>query len=65
MPNATGADVIEEVWALLAYAYRQHHVFPTLLERDFNIPPLETLLQEVRRIKSIQQQVMNEQVGVA
>ena len=60
-----GADVIEEVWALLAYAYRQHHVFPTLLERDFNIPPLETLLQEVRRIKSIQQQVMNEQVGVA
>lgn len=60
-----GADVIEEVWALLAYAYRQHHVFPTLLERDFNIPPLETLLQEVRRIKSIQQQVLNEQVGVA
>lgn len=60
-----GADVIEDVWELLAYAYRRHHVFPTLLERDFNIPPLAELLKEVRRIKAIQQQVFKEQVGVA
>ncbi|MFS1702435.1 DUF692 domain-containing protein [Alteromonas sp. AMM-1] len=60
-----GADVIEDVWELLTYAYQRHHVFPTLLERDFNIPPLPTLLEEVRRIKSIQQHVTAEQVGVA
>lgn len=60
-----GADVIEDVWELLAYAYRRHHVFPTLLERDFNIPPLAELLEEVRRIKAIQQQVFKEQAGVA
>ena len=49
-----GADVIEPVWELLALAYRYHGVFPTLLERDFNIPPLEQLLAQVRRIKAIQ-----------
>ena len=55
-----GADVIEPVWALLDHAYRTHGVFPTLLERDFNIPPLTHLLDEVRRIKAIQALVKNE-----
>ncbi|WP_375278299.1 HvfB family MNIO-type RiPP peptide maturase [Alteromonas australica] len=55
-----GADVIEPVWALLDYAYRTHGVFPTLLERDFNLPPLGHLLDEVRRIKAIQTLVKNE-----
>ncbi|GMM69474.1 DUF692 domain-containing protein [Alteromonas sp. MTD1] len=50
-----GADVIEPVWDLLTHAYNTHGVFPTLLERDFNIPPLEKLLGEVKRIKDIQQ----------
>ena len=49
-----GADVIEAVWSLLESAYAIHGVFPTLLERDFNIPPIAELLKEVRRIKSIQ-----------
>ena len=49
-----GADVIEPVWELLEYAYLTHGVFPTLLERDFNIPPLNELLAEVKRIKQIQ-----------
>ncbi len=49
-----GADVIEAVWSLLSDAYYYHGVFPTLLERDFNIPPIETLLKEVSRIASIQ-----------
>ena len=48
-----GADVIEPVWELLEYAYLTHGVFPTLLERDFNIPPLNELLAEVKRIKQI------------
>ena len=60
-----GSDVIEPVWDLLAHSYRKHHVFPTLLERDFNIPALEVLLDEVQRIKQIQQAVSAEQQGVA
>lgn len=49
-----GADVIDPVWALLDYAYHHYGVFPTLLERDFNIPPMAKLLREVRTIKTIQ-----------
>jgi hypothetical protein len=45
-----GADVIDPVWELLDLAYDRFGVFPTLLERDFNIPPLPTLLGEVNRI---------------
>lgn len=50
-----GADVIDPVWDLLGKAYARFGVFPTLLERDFNIPPLDTLLAEVEAINSIQQ----------
>lgn len=56
-----GADVIEPVWQLLKYAYQVHGVFPTLLERDFNIPPLTELLQEVERIKTIQLDILSEE----
>ncbi|KXI27202.1 hypothetical protein AX660_01975 [Paraglaciecola hydrolytica] len=50
-----GADVIEPVWQLLQQAYELHGVFPTVLERDFNIPPLTELLSEVTHIKQLQQ----------
>ncbi|WP_018693173.1 HvfB family MNIO-type RiPP peptide maturase [Algicola sagamiensis] len=53
-----GADVIEPVWELLAHAYQVHGVFPTLLERDFNIPPIEELLIEVNQIHQIQQSAL-------
>ena len=49
-----GADVIDPVWSLLDAAYSQFGVFPTLLERDFNIPPIAELLQEVARIDACQ-----------
>ncbi len=49
-----GADVIDPVWKLLGKAYELFGVFPTLLERDFNLPPLEALLKEVDTIKTIQ-----------
>ncbi len=49
-----GAAVIDPVWRLLDTAYTTHGVFPTLLERDFNFPPLATLLEEVRRIAAAQ-----------
>lgn len=51
-----GADVIDPVWALLGQTYQHHGVLPTLLERDFNIPPLPQLLQEVSTIHRYQQQ---------
>ncbi|UTA48982.1 DUF692 domain-containing protein [Simiduia sp. 21SJ11W-1] len=49
-----GADVIDPVWALLREAYALYGVRPTLLERDFNIPPVPALLVEVNHIKSLQ-----------
>ena len=49
-----GADVIDPVWALLDETYRIHGVAPTLLERDFNIPPLAELVREVEHIARIQ-----------
>jgi len=49
-----GADVIDPVWHLLDVAYQHFGVFPTLLERDFNIPPLEELLLEVDMIRHYQ-----------
>ncbi len=50
-----GADVIDPVWDLLDKAYELFGVFPTLLERDFNLPPLEKLMEEVHRIRRLQQ----------
>ncbi len=49
-----GADVIDPVWTLLDQTYRIHGVAPTLLERDFNIPPLDELAREVEHIARIQ-----------
>lgn len=49
-----GADVIDPVWQLLDIAYDEFGVMPTLLERDFNIPPLNELLQEVEQISTAQ-----------
>jgi hypothetical protein len=45
-----GEEVVAEVWDLLDAAYARYGVFPTLLERDFNIPPLDELLVEVDEI---------------
>lgn len=52
--DSHGAEVIDPVWGLLEQAYQLYGTFPTLLERDFNIPPLPDLLDEVRTIRSIQ-----------
>lgn len=49
-----GADVIDPVWDLLQFAYQQHGVKPTLLERDFNIPALPELFAEVDKIRQYQ-----------
>jgi len=49
-----GADVIDPVWELLDKAYAHFGVVPTLLERDFNIPPLPELLGEIDHINTLQ-----------
>ena len=49
-----GADIIDPVWQLLDKAYELYGVFPTLLERDFNLPAIPELLQEVQTIKTLQ-----------
>ena len=55
-----GSDVIQPVFDLLQTAYRHVGVVPTLLERDFNFPPLPQLLGEVDTIRSIQRQSRTE-----
>jgi uncharacterized protein (UPF0276 family) len=53
-----GAAVKDGVWDLLREAYRRHGVRPTLLERDFNFPPLDVLSAEVQRIRDLQRDAM-------
>ncbi len=53
-----GANVIDPVWSLLRQAYDAFGTHATLLERDFNIPPIAELLDEVGMIKSIQSDSM-------
>lgn len=49
-----GADVIDPVWDLLEHSYARLGPLPTLLERDFNLPPLSELLREVSYIRTLQ-----------
>lgn len=58
-----GADVNSSVWGLLETAYQEFGVFPTLLERDFNIPALPELFAEVAQIKSIQQKFLHKDLS--
>jgi uncharacterized protein (UPF0276 family) len=52
-----GQAVIDPVWQLLELAYERFGLFPTLLERDFNIPPLAELVKEVEQISAIQNRI--------
>ena len=49
-----GADVIGSVWDILDQAFLKFGVFPVLLERDFNLPPVEELFGEVEQIRDMQ-----------
>lgn len=49
-----GAPMVDSVWTLLDEVYARMGVLPTLLERDFNIPPLDELLLEVASIRDAQ-----------
>lgn len=62
-----GSDVIDPVWDLLEKTYQRFGVIPTLLERDFNIPPMNELLGEVDKIAELQQKwtQLNDERAVA
>jgi len=49
-----GAAVIDPVWRLLERAYDRFGVRPTLIERDFNFPPLAELIGEVGHVRALQ-----------
>lgn len=49
-----GAAVIDPVWRLLDLAYAHCGVKPTLLERDFNFPPMAELFDELAQIRAVQ-----------
>lgn len=50
-----GRPVGAVAWDLLATAYDRLGPVPTLLERDFNFPPLDELLEETDRIRALQE----------
>jgi len=50
-------EINEPCWQTLDYCYQHIGVRPTLLERDFNIPPLQELLLECKNISSIQKDI--------
>ena len=54
-----GTAVDEQAWDLLKAAYARFGPVPTLLERDFNFPPMEELLDEVRQIKALQSETVS------
>ncbi len=60
-----GAAVIDPVWSLLETTYRHAGVRPTLLERDFNLPPLPELLDELRVIRQLQKEEERHERSVA
>ena len=49
-----GAPVIDPVWRLLERAYANFGAKPTLIERDFNFPPLGELVAEVAHARTLQ-----------
>jgi uncharacterized protein (UPF0276 family) len=49
-----GDSVDDQSWELLADAYDLFGPVPTLLERDFNFPPIDELIGEVQQIKNLQ-----------
>lgn len=65
-----GSEVIDPVWALLDDAYDLMHAkgldvqtIPTCLERDFNLPHLSALMDEVAVIKRLQTRARSARVS--
>ncbi|WP_372592534.1 DUF692 domain-containing protein [Guyparkeria sp.] len=61
--DSHGAPVSDPVWDLLGHTYRHVGAVPTLLERDFDIPPLAELMDEVATIRRIAEQALRGQAA--
>lgn len=59
-----GAKVNDPVWKLLQESYLLFGELPTLLERDFNIPPMPELLKEVDYIGTLQKEFSTPQQNI-
>ena len=58
-----GSEIIRSVFDLCHYAYQRYGVFPTLLERDSNIPEtIYDLIQEINHIRALQNSVEQEKI---
>ena len=61
-----GSTICGDVWSLLDEAYARFGPVPTLLERDFNFPPLTELVSEVSEIRGRQRRhALRPAVGVS
>jgi uncharacterized protein (UPF0276 family) len=60
-----GAPVIDPVWRLLERAYERFGARPTLIERDFNFPPLAELVAEVAHARALQRTHAHEVADVS
>ena len=58
-----GTPVDSQSWQLLADAYAHFGVVPTLLERDFNFPPIQELLHEISLVKKLQKEAASGEVA--
>jgi hypothetical protein len=58
-----GSPVDEQSWQLLADAYACFGVVPTLLERDFNFPPVQELLRELAQIRKLQSEATQQEIA--
>ncbi|MFJ4440830.1 DUF692 domain-containing protein [Pseudomonas sp. NPDC089422] len=58
--DSHGSAVSDNVWSLFALATARFGRRPTVLERDFNYPPLADLLQEVAHMRAIQREMAHE-----
>ena len=55
-----GAPIIDPVYELLEWTLQRTGPVPVLLERDHNIPPLPTLLEEVKHLSGIYERAMTQ-----
>jgi len=61
-----GEAIIDPVYELFAYAMQKlNRDVPVLLERDFNIPELATLQQEIERLQTIKTNSINQSAYAA
>lgn len=60
-----GEPIADPLWPLLGEALRRTGPVPVLLERDFNIPPLAVLLEEIARIRVIGAETLGDPGGAA